>query len=202
MTLIDQTIESKDISANTISYDFYLEKLNRAADIDNSNLSVEEKDNLSKTKLNIQRINRIHKTYNADENLRTAISKIKLPQQWILISETWCGDSAQNVPYIVEMAKLNPLIDLKIVLRDENPQFMDLYLTNRTRSIPKLIVFDENWNELFQWGPRPAEGAELVKKLKDEGKTKTEFLEQLHSWYGRNRGKALEKEIAELINSI
>ena len=202
MTLTDQTNDINNITANTISYDSYLEKLNQAANVDETNLNEEEKDNLSKTKLNIQRVNRIHKTYNEDENLKAIVSKIDAPQKWILISETWCGDSAQNVPYIVEMTKFNPLIDLEIVLRDENPEFMDLYLTNGTRSIPKLIAFNEEGQELFQWGPRPKEGADLVKKLKDEGKSKTEFLEQLHLWYGRNRGKALEKEFIELLSSI
>ena len=64
------------------------------------------------------------------------------------------------------------------------------------------LVFDENNNELFQWGPRPNEAQELVTRLKAEGKTKTEFLEQLHLWYGRNRGKVLESEMIELLNSL
>ena len=35
-------------------------------------------------------------------------------------------------------------IELKIVLRDENEELMNEFLTNGSRSIPKLIVLDEN----------------------------------------------------------
>lgn len=39
---------------------------------------------------------------------------------------------------------------------------MDLHLTNGGRAIPKLIVFDENDNKIFQWGPRPVEAQNLL----------------------------------------
>jgi hypothetical protein len=60
-------------------------------------------------------------------------------------------------------------------------------------------VFDENGNEVFQWGPRPVEGQNLFTKLKNEGLEKTEISKELHLWYGRNRGKEVEKELVELL---
>ncbi|MCL6097112.1 MAG: thioredoxin family protein, partial [Bacteroidetes bacterium] len=94
----------------------------------------------------------------------------------------------------------NPLIDLRILLRDQNLDIMDLYLTNgNSRSIPKLVVFDQDGNELVQWGPRPAEAQALVNKNKSEGKSKDEFIKELHLWYGRNRGKNLEEEFEKII---
>ena len=127
------------------------------------------------------------------------LSQIVSPQQWIVITESWCGDSAQNLPIIARLASLSDMIDIKIVLRDSNPDFMDLYLTNGGRSIPKLIVFDENDNELFRWGPRPAEAQNLFTKLKNEGMEKSEIYKELHLWYGRNKGKEVELELAQLI---
>ncbi len=152
--------------------------------------------------LNQHRISRIHKTYKMSEQLKDAIKSIDSPQLWMMLTEDWCGDSAQNLPYIAMMSDENPLITLRILERDENPEVMDNYLTNGSRSIPKLVVFDESGNELFQWGPRPEEAANLVKELKAAGMSKEQFNEKLHLWYGRNRGKSVESEMLTLINSV
>jgi hypothetical protein len=166
------------------------------------NLSEEEKNQANQLKLNFQRSSRINRTYEISENLKNVLEKIKKTQNWILISEDWCGDSAQNVPYIAKIADYSSKINLRIVPRDHNLDLMDKYLTNGARSIPKLIAFDEQGDELFQWGARPKEAQDLVTKLKNEGKNKTEFLEALHLWYGKNRGKNLESEFVEILRKL
>lgn len=152
-------------------------------------------------KLNYQRSTRLEKTFIPAKETKQIFSNIKSPQKWIVITESWCGDSAQNLPVIAKLAQLNSNIDFKIVLRDSNLEFMDLHLTNTTRAIPKLVVFDENNNELFQWGPRPVEAQNLFSRLKNDGIEKSEINKELHLWYGRNRGKEVEREIAELVSS-
>ena len=150
-------------------------------------------------KLNYQRSTRLEKTFIPVEETKQIFSNIKSPQKWIVITESWCGDSAQNLPVIAKLAQLNSNIDFKIVLRDSNLEFMDLHLTNTSRAIPKLVVFDENNNELFQWGPRPVEAQNLFSRLKNDGIEKSEINKELHLWYGRNRGKEVEREITELV---
>ena len=120
----------------------------------------------------------------------------------MVLSEDWCGDSAQTIPYLVKMADLNPNIELRILLRDKNLDIMDLYLTDGNRAIPKLVAFDYIGNELFTWGPRPYEARQLVNKAKAEGKPKEQFLQELHLWYGRNRGKNLEVEILNIMKNM
>lgn len=155
------------------------------------------------TKLNLHRSNRIYKTYSVSEHLKEFVSAIDQPQIWMIITEDWCGDSAQNLPYIVKIAELNPLITLKILLRDQNLDVMDLYLTNgKSRSIPKLIAFDENGSELFQWGPRPKLAQEVVDKAIKSGLDKNAYLEKLHSWYSEDKGRTLEKEFSILLSNL
>ncbi len=150
--------------------------------------------------LNYRRSMRIQKSYKTNEELKTILEKIEEPQIWMILTEDWCGDSAQNIPYIAKMAEENPLIDLRIFPRDENLDIMDKYLTNgKSRSIPKLVAFDRDGNELFQWGPRPKEGQDLVEVLKSSGMPKVEFIEKLHLWYARNKGKALEQDFISLL---
>lgn len=166
------------------------------------NLTNDGKKRYEDKKLNLHRMTRIQKHYNVSEELKHLISQINAPQLWMIISETWCGDSAQNIPFIAKMVDLNPKLELKIIMRDANADIMDLYLTNGSRCIPKFIAFDENANELLRWGPRPLEAQKLFDELKNKGIEKEERLEKLHLWYGRNRGKNLEYEIAEALSGV
>ena len=79
---------------------------------------------------------------------------------------------------------------------------MDEYQTNGTRSIPKIVAFDSEGNELFTWGPRPKEAQQLITQWKNEGIVKPELYEKLHLWYGRNRGKNIEGEFLEILSSV
>ncbi len=118
----------------------------------------------------------------------------------MILTESWCGDSAQISPYIAEQ---NQRIDLRILLRDENLDIMDQYLTDgKSRSIPKLIAFDCQGNELFQWGPRPAEAQAFVIKAKQDGIPKEHYLGKLHKWYASNKGKAIEDEFKKILVSL
>lgn len=151
-------------------------------------------------KLNLARVSRLEKLYNPTEEALNTISKIQRHQIWLVITEDWCGDSAQTLPVIAALANLNKNIDLKILLRDSNPEIMNMYLTNGKRSIPKLVVFDEELNELFQWGPRPQSAKSLAEDLHKKGIEKQEVIKQLHLWYAKDGGYSTEKEIVRLLS--
>lgn len=188
------------INSMGLSYRKYLDLTAKEIETTASEkLTEEEKRQLENKKLNLYRMNRIEKQYHVTDELKNLVQQTDKPQIWMIISEIWCGDSAQNIPYIAKIAELNPKINLKIILRDANSVIMDLYLTNGTRSIPILVVFDEIGNELFRWGPRPQEAKQLVNDLIVQGVEKSIRAEKLHLWYGRNRGRRLE---IEMINTI
>lgn len=152
-------------------------------------------------KLNLARVSRLEKIYKPTDKALSIIEKISSPQIWIVITEDWCGDSAQSLPVIVSLSEINNNISLKIVLRDSNPDLMDLYLTHGKRSIPKLITFDNELNEIFQWGPRPQAAKSLVDELSKQGLNKQEIIKQLHLWYAKDSGYSTESEIVELIST-
>lgn len=188
---------------NGLSYAEFSYKTNEFLDSVNPNdLSGIESVRLDYKKLNVHRVNRIMKTYKPGEEINELIQGIDSKQYWYILTEDWCGDSAQNLPYIYKMTELDENIELRIFQRDENPELMDNYLTNGNRSIPKLIAFDEEGNELFQWGPRPQAAQQLVKQMINEGIEKKERNEKLHLWYGRNRGKDIEKEFIEILKNV
>jgi hypothetical protein len=185
---------------NGLTYKQFLD--NTVFEINSDQKEITDLDKINFIKLNIQRSARIDKTYVPSEEIKDILSKNILEQTWLVLTENWCGDSAQNLPYIAKLAEANVNIHLVILERDKNLDIMNHYLTSGTLSIPKLIAFGDKWNELFQWGPRPAEAVALISKLKNEGKVKDEFMKELHLWYSRNKGKAIEKEFVEILKKI
>ncbi|MDA3861344.1 MAG: thioredoxin family protein [Melioribacteraceae bacterium] len=151
------------------------------------------------TKLNQRRTARILKSYKAGNEIKEAVSKISKNQTWLITTEDWCGDSAQNIPYLLRMTESNPHIEFNVIYRDTHLDIIDKYLTNDGRAIPIIIGFDDKGDELFQWGPRPEIAKQLVKDLKEAGYSKEEFNEKLHLWYGKDRGKTLGNEFVELL---
>lgn len=194
-------IAGKSIT-RSFSYEAFVDKIESKYNADSTlQLDTDAKKLHGYTKLNLQRMSRVEKTFTVSDELQHLLSSIKTRQNWIVITEGWCGDSAQNLPVLAKIAKVNPLIELQIIERDENLDIMDLYLTNGTRSIPVLISFDENGNEIFRWGPRPKEAQQLVTRLKSDGMEHDAFVEQLHLWYARNKGVALENEMKYLLRT-
>ena len=101
---------------------------------------------LGYTKMNIQRMNRLDKTIEINEEIRTDLATIPYQLNWLVLTEAWCGDAAQNIPILSKMANASSKIHLRFLLRDENLDVMDKYLTNGGRAIPKLIVLDQDFN--------------------------------------------------------
>jgi len=121
------------------------------------------------TKLNIHRMGRLEKTVSIADDLASLLVAYKKPLVWLVLTEAWCGDVAQNLPVLNKMAELSPLIELKILLRDENSEIMNNYLTNGGTAIPKLICFQkDNGKEMGTWGPDPNQYSKWLWILKTQ----------------------------------
>ena len=152
------------------------------------------------TRLNAQRMRRVEKTTVLDDEMVQVLLSVQTKMTWVVLTEPWCGDAAQNLPAIIKIADASPFIDVKLLLRDENLDVMDQYLTNGGRSIPKLIALDaDTLQELGTWGPRPAIAQELVLKAKNENLPFQEMAEQLHGWYAKDHSRTLQQEFKALL---
>lgn len=155
-------------------------------------------------KLNVQRMNRIGVMLEIAPELSGALHALTRAQTWVVISEGWCGDAAQTVPMIAKAARQSELVSLVILLRDKNPQVMDRFLTNGTRSIPVLVMLDAGTNQVLGvWGPRPAEAKALVDEFKkDPHWNHDQMLTALHTWYAKDKTVSAQKELAALLGQI
>ena len=152
-------------------------------------------------KLNRQRMYRLEKTVEIDESVKEKSRKINRKQFWLIITEGWCGDAAQNIPIIEKIASESPNIETRYVLRDENLTLMDEYLTNNARSIPKLIALDaESLEKLGVWGPRPQAAMDLFSEMRVRGLEKTLMMENLQRWYLADKNRSIQTEFENLLD--
>ena len=159
---------------------------------------------LDYTRMCLQRMNRWNKTAKVSAKMTHLMESIQESQIWLIITEAWCGDGAQSIPYLAKLVELNPKIKLRIIMRDEYPEIMDAYLTNGARSIPKLVAFSEDLKvELFTWGPKPLYLMNRHKEYKHDSKglSYSGFLEEIHLWYAKNKNQDLEAELFPLIQA-
>jgi hypothetical protein len=156
------------------------------------------------THLNVQRMQRLDKTTQVLPELQMALQHLKHSYHWLILTEGWCGDAAQVVPVLEAIAQAsNGRISTHYLLRDENLDLMDRYLTNGGRAIPKLIVLNaDTLTEVAQWGPRPAEAQQLSLDMKARGASHEDFAEELHGWYARNKTQATQQELLQLIKKL
>ena len=154
---------------------------------------------LGHTTMNVARMNRLDKRAEIKEDLAEKVKALP-PQTWLVISEAWCGDAAQNLPWINKLAELNENVQLTVILRDENLDIMDQFLTNGGRSLPKLIGLSENNEVLFDWGPRPQLMQETYSKMKAEGLEYEDISKTIHTMYSKDKGAAFQEEFLALLD--
>lgn len=136
--------------------------------------------------------------------LKAEIERISEPQQWILITEPWCGDAAHSSPFLFMLSELNENIEFKVNLRDGEDSLIENYLTNGTsKSIPILVVRDKGRNDLFVWGPRPKEAQAILTRQKGDITTSDEDKKkEFQAWYNQNKGVDIQNELLELLKSV
>jgi hypothetical protein len=153
------------------------------------------------SELNETRMNRLDKTMKiTDENI-LKLKNLKSEYIWLVISEGWCGDAAQLLPIINKMAIDSGKIELRIVLRDENDELMKLFLTNKKKSIPVVIVVDKaTGSVLGKWGPRPKGATDLITDYKKEfGVIDETAKTNLQLWYLHDKGISTQNELVNLM---
>lgn len=159
---------------------------------------------LDYTKMYIQRSNRWDKHGKLSKELKNKLKDISRDMVWLVINEGWCGDGAQTLPFIAKMAEESEHIELKIILRDQNLEVMDQFLTNGARSVPKLIAIDKHTKRVLgTWGPRPYEANELYWHAKNDPDIPNKrAVESLHLWYARDKGRSIQKEFIQLLDAF
>lgn len=152
--------------------------------------------------LNDKRMDRLDKTLKVSEETINYLDELNENFTFLTIAEGWCGDAAQILPVLNKIAEGSSKINLKIVCRDENETLMNEFLTNGSKSIPKIIILDSNKEFVNVWGPRPSIATKMVEDYKKKhGSLDAEFKKDLQIWYNKDKGKSTQQDIMALMQS-
>jgi hypothetical protein len=183
------------------AYKVYRDKVHELAIDGRTTGETQSKSLIEYTQLNDRRMRRWDKTLKIPAEIQQRIQQLDRSLLFLVLTESWCGDASPSLPVINKIAELNSNIELRIVLRDENLELMNQFLTNSAMSIPKLIIIDNDSEEvLADWGPRPSVATKMVEEYKAEhGKLTPEFKQDLQVWYNKDKGQNILNDIVSLL---
>jgi hypothetical protein len=95
------------------------------------------------------------------------------PRKLLAIAEAWCGDVYRELPTAVRIAETAG-IDLRIVLRDENPDIMDEFVSNngKSRAIPVFVFYTADTKYITHFTERSASAHAGLALALEQAKTK------------------------------
>ena len=126
----------------------------------------------------------------AAERLKLASDEVRL----LVLSEDWCSDCFSAVPLIARLAEAAG-VDLRVLGRDANLDFMDAHLSSGTRSIPVVLVLDDDFHVRAWWGPRPA----VLQRWYRNEPPSAERSRRKRAWYARDRGRTVLAEVLDTV---
>lgn len=202
MSIAAEQVITKKIIDEAYTYEEYRDMIDELLEQDKTTGDNHSDEMVHYTKMNVQRMSRWDRRAELSDSLVDKLDNLDKEWIWLVITEAWCGDAAQNIPALVKMAEETDNIDIRFILRDQNLDIMDEYLTNGGRSIPKLICLDsETLEEVGTWGPRPILAQQKAMEWKeDESISKEEWAKNLHKWYAKNRNQELQDEFEQLLS--
>ena len=152
--------------------------------------------------LNKKRMDRILNTYLVKEAQMKQFNGLNYSGKLLIITEGWCGDAAQSLPVIYRF--FEKFLEIKIVYRDQNEDLMNQYLTNDSKSIPIVLILNEDKEVVAHWGPRPEFGNELFRHYKNNEETypKEKLMEDMQMAYNKDKGVAIIDEMIKTIAAV
>ena len=127
------------------------------------------------------------------------VAKLPGGRRLLVLSEDWCGDAVNIVPLVARLQEACPSIaDMRVMPRDQNLDIMDAHLTGTSRSIPVVILLDDNFSECGWWGPRPADLQQWIMGAGQELPSDERYREA-RRWYARDGGRTTLDEITRLL---
>ena len=200
MTVIELKNALKRTLATGMTYDQY-SALNRTYAKEGKTSGEHKESYVGYTKLGAARLRRWEKLYQPEQEYLDQITSLISPgEQWLVFSETWCGDAAHMIPFVHQWSK-HTKVPLRIIMRDEHPTLIDEFLTHGGRSIPKLVRISSDAMVLGTYGPRPS----ALVAHHDEWKSKAsydykEWTLFAQDWYNQDKGKSIESDYIELLS--
>jgi glutaredoxin len=123
------------------------------------------------------------------------------PRKLLAIAEAWCGDVYRELPTAVRIAEAAGM-ELRIFLRDENPDIMDEFVSNagKSRAIPVFVFYTEDMKYITHFTERSASAHAGLAAAMKEAKRKLNLPES--ATFGNLQDPQRQEFLQEVIARI
>jgi glutaredoxin len=123
------------------------------------------------------------------------------PRKLLAIAEAWCGDVYRELPTAVRIAEAAGM-ELRIFLRDENPDIMDEFVSNggKSRAIPVFVFYTEDMQYITHFTERSASAHAGLEVAKTEARLKLNLPES--ATFGNLQDPQRQQFLQEVIARI
>lgn len=136
----------------------------------------------------------IYNNIKMTENIIEAIKQINIDVNIIAFAEIWCPDCMINVPPLEKMCELNDKINLTILPREGNEEYLEEYKIAGKAKIPTFILLDKDFNKMGYFIEKPS----IVKNVEDNG-SQADIIVTKRKY---RKGEYTEDTIKEIIKII
>lgn len=192
------------LRAESLDYSGYKELIDKLLEEGKTTGPEQLPERVEKSALNRQRMKRWDKTAVLRPELVTKLMQVKRKTGLMVITEGWCGDAAQTLPWINKMVEFNPShLEAFYVFRDSS-EYIDHFLTNGAKAIPVLVAFDLASGDVINvWGPRPASITKWFVQSKKSGTlSKNELNYELHQFYAKDKGHSFMDDMLVFTDAL
>ncbi len=130
----------------------------------------------------------------------------------LIIASDWCGDVVRNAPVVFRLME-QAGIPTEVYILEENEDLIQPFLLYGGKSIPVVLIANENGDVRVRWGPRPTYIQEPMAEFKalnldresDDYQEKiTEVYTEIHKRYGEGTGyyRYIIDEFKEILNNV
>ena len=94
------------------------------------------------------------------------------PAKILALAEAWCGDVYRELPTVARIAEATGM-DLRVFLRDDNPDIMDEFLSNggKARAIPVFVFYTKDTRYITHFTERSAGAHAELAAIMDQVKS-------------------------------
>jgi hypothetical protein len=161
--------------------------------------------------------------------IQSYLSTYPLWLYWVLLVNNETPDTWMVLPIVQRLAELCPRIDLRVLSDEADMAALNQLVDEEINleedlaeiDMPHLFIFDEEWNQQAQWGPRPQAAEERLDQwllthpdyeplLADDEVEEPERLEalimeltdQMRLWYNDDLTSACAGEIIAILEEL
>lgn len=111
-----------------------------------------------------EKILEIYNNIEIDNTLLDKINSIHKEINVLVFAEIWCPDCVINLPALKKICDLNKAINMKVVAREGNEEYLDDYKVDGKAKIPTFIFMDADFKPLGTFIEIPQVIGEILAK--------------------------------------